>query len=85
MSKTKKSSVVGLKELRANMETYIGRVGRGESITVLRRSQPIFRLSPVDDEESGWEPVVDFTTVDKAGVPLADVLASIRSIDTAHG
>lgn len=76
------SNIVGLKELRENMEVYIKRVNKGESITVFRRSTPLFRLSPVDTTEIGWEPVVDFTKIDKNGVDAKKVLAAIKKI---HG
>ncbi len=75
-------NIIGLKELRENTETYIKRVGRGESITVVRRSTPLFRLTPVDAEETGWETVADFTTVNDAGVSARDLLASLRKL---HG
>lgn len=75
-------NIIGLKELRENTETYIKRVGRGESITVVRRSTPLFRLTPVDAEETGWETVVDFTTIDDKGVSARDILASLRKM---HG
>ena len=88
IAKTKnKSSIVGLKELRTDMEHYIARVDRGESFTVVRRSQPIFRLTPVDDE-AGWETIVDFTEVRPRGVPaqkVLDVLRSIREKESANG
>jgi prevent-host-death family protein len=71
-------NIIGLKELRENMETYITRVNRGESIIVVRRSTPLFRLTPIDTEESGWEPIADFTAIDKKGVSARDILASIR-------
>jgi len=80
-TKTKKTTV-GLKELRENMETYIKRVNNGESITVFRRSTPLFRLSPVDDDEMGWETVVDFTKINKHGVPATEVLAALKKM---HG
>jgi len=80
-TKTQKSTV-GLKELRENMETYIERVSKGESITVFRRSTPLFRLSPVDTEEAGWETVVDFTKINKNGVSAKDILATIKKM---HG
>lgn len=80
-SKIKKQTIVGLKELRENMELYIKRVGKGESITVMRRSTPIFNISPVDDE-SGWETVIDFTEINPRGVPAKDVLNAIRRL---HG
>lgn len=74
--------IVGLKELRENMETYIKRVNKGESITVFRRLTPLFTLSPVDTEEIGWETIADFTTLKKEGVSARDILASIKKI---HG
>jgi prevent-host-death family protein len=75
-------NIIGLKELRENTETYIKRVNRGESITVVRRSTPLFRLTPVDAEEIGWETVVDFTSLDEKGVSARDILASLRKM---HG
>jgi len=79
--KTKKSTV-GLKELRENMEDYITRVGKGESITVFRRSTPLFTLTPIDVEEAGWETVVDFTKETGRGVPVEQLLASMKKM---HG
>ena len=78
---TKVKNIIGLKELRENMETYITRVGKGESITVLRRNEPIFRLSPIDEEELGWESIVDFTKINPQGVPVEDVLKALRKIN----
>ena len=75
-------NIIGLKELRENTETYIKRVNRGESITVVRRSTPIFRITPVDAEEIGWETVLDFTAVDEKGVSARDILSSLRKM---HG
>lgn len=80
-TKTKKTTV-GLKELRENMETYIKRVNAGETLTVFKRSTPLFRLSPVDAEETGWETVIDFTKINNDGVPASDVLAAIKKM---HG
>ncbi len=74
-------NIVGLKELRENTETYIRRVNRGESIIVVRRSTPLFRLTPIDTGEMGWESVADFTTLDERGVSAKDVLASLRKLN----
>ena len=79
-TKAQKTAIVGLKELRENMESYIARVQQGEIITVMRRSTPIFKLSPVSDVE--WESVADFTLIDKDGVSGKEILAKIRRI---HG
>lgn len=78
----KVKNIIGLKELRENTETYIERVSRGESITVVRRSTPLFRLTPIDAEEAEWETVADFTTIDETGVSARDILASLRKM---HG
>jgi len=77
-AKQKKAQSVGLKELRENMETYVRRVHRGESITVFRRSTPLFKLAPVDEDEAAWETVVDFTREFGKGVPLDELLDSIK-------
>lgn len=85
MSKTatKQKNIVGLKDLRENMEKYIKRVRKGESLTVFRRSEPVFRITPVDaDDEAGWEMVIDFTEINPNGVPAEDVLRALRRM---HG
>lgn len=76
-----KNSLVGLKELRLNLEKYIARVEKGESMTVIRRSKPVFRIAPVDDKDA-WERVIDFTEIDPRGVPAEKVLEALRSM---HG
>lgn len=75
------NNIIGLKELRENTETYIKRVNSGESITVVRRSTPLFRLTPVDAEETGWESIADFTILDERGVSAKDILASLRRLN----
>jgi antitoxin (DNA-binding transcriptional repressor) of toxin-antitoxin stability system len=77
-----KTNTVGLKELRENMDAYIKRLDKGESFTVIRRSKPVFRLAPVvEDEDIGWETVVDFTKVRKGGVLAEDIILAIKKID----
>jgi antitoxin (DNA-binding transcriptional repressor) of toxin-antitoxin stability system len=73
-------NIVGLKELRENIDTYITRIQNGESLTVMRRSKPIFRITPVETEEDEWQTLVDFTKIQKNGVPLEDVQHAIQHI-----
>jgi antitoxin (DNA-binding transcriptional repressor) of toxin-antitoxin stability system len=82
--KVKQSQIIGLRELRENMEEYISRVKKGASFTIARRSQPIFEISPVGavEDESLWETVVDFTTIDPNGVSAREVLYSLKKL---HG
>ena len=68
-------SIIGLKELRQNIEKYAARVQKGESLIIMRRSKPLFRISPVEDEE--WEAVIDFTKIRKGGIPLEELLSRL--------
>jgi len=76
-------NIVGLKELRENMDSYISGVQKGRSFIVVRRSQPIFRLAPVDiwGDDGVWETVVDLTKIKKGGVPIDDVIASLKRLN----
>lgn len=75
---TKSKNIIGLKELRENMETYITKVQNGEKVTVFRRSTPIFTINPVTSTESEWETVIDFTEVDKEGVSGREILRLLK-------
>lgn len=69
--------VIGLKELRENADAYISKVSRGDSFIVVRRSRPVFKISPVDDESELWETIVDFTKINKGGVELKELLSRL--------
>ncbi|MEX2033236.1 MAG: type II toxin-antitoxin system prevent-host-death family antitoxin [Candidatus Colwellbacteria bacterium] len=68
-----KAKIVGVKELRLNLQKYIDKVRQGESFTVVRRSKPVFKITPTEDENL-WEPVIDFTEIKRGGVPLKELL-----------
>ena len=70
------NKIIGLKELRQHTQKYISRIQRGESFLVVRRSKPVFKVAPPDEEEL-WEPVVDFTKIQKGGILLKDVLSRL--------
>ena len=72
------SQVVGLKELRENIEAYIAQIKKGKSFIVARRSRPVFKISGVsEDEGNAWERVADFSKIKKGGVPLRDLLSRL--------
>lgn len=80
--KRAKQRIVGLKELRENMEEYIAAVERGEKVTVVRRSKPVFVLQHPDDDEDQWETVIDFTEGGtQSGVDMREVLTAIKKMD----
>lgn len=70
--------LIGLKEFRENVSSYTKKVNSGQSFIVLRKSKPLFKIVPV--EEESWETVIDFTKVNKGGVPVEDIVAAM-----AHG
>jgi prevent-host-death family protein len=76
------TKVIGLKDLRENTEQYISHVKEGKSFLVVRRSKPIFRVLPVDEwgDEGAWETVADFTTINRRGVPVGEVVASLKRL-----
>jgi antitoxin (DNA-binding transcriptional repressor) of toxin-antitoxin stability system len=68
---------IPLKELEDNVSLYASRVERGESFVVVKRSKPIFRMSPIGAGEEKWEAVVDFTKIRKGGVDLSDLITRL--------
>jgi len=77
MTNKSTTNVIGLKELRQNFDQYIKQVEKGETVTVMRRSKPLFKMTAVESEDE-WETVVDFTKEFGAGVPIAELLSSIK-------
>lgn len=64
------------KELRENVAKYADRVLRGDSFVVMKRSRPLFKISPVD--EDGWETVIDFTKLKKSGISAVELLKKMN-------
>jgi prevent-host-death family protein len=70
------NTIVSLKELREQFPKYIEAVSKGQSFTVVKRSKPIFQLSPIGDE-GDWQTIVDFTTIVDKGIDADKVLAAL--------
>ena len=77
-----KNTVVGIKELRLNLDKYVKEVGRGSSFTVVRRSKPLFRIAPVEeDNETGWVTLFDAGRDNRGkGIAGTEVLRILRRI-----
>lgn len=69
-------SIIGVKELRENLEVYEKQVKQGRSFIVMKRSKPIFKIAPVIDEE--WETVIDFTQFRKQGISVDELLQKLK-------
>ena len=74
------TNIIGLKDLRENTEEYINKVRLGREFTVVRKSKPVFKITPVDvwGDEGVWEVVADFRGLNENGVAARDVLRSLR-------
>jgi len=70
--------IVGLKELRENLPVYEKKIASGDSFLVVKKSRPVFRICPVDqNEEELWEEVADFTRIRKGGIAIEDILSRL--------
>ncbi|MDP3793001.1 MAG: hypothetical protein Q8Q89_04735 [bacterium] len=76
-----KINILGLKELRENMQKYASLVEKGESFIVVKKSKPLFKISSIDEDEGLWETVVDFTKINKNGVSAEKVLKALRKLN----
>ena len=71
------STIVGLKELRENMEKYASLIRKGRSFIVVKRSKPLFKISSVDEDDELWEAVIDFTKLRKGGISAEELLSRL--------
>lgn len=69
-------NIVGVKELRTNLNLYIDQVRKGATFTIVKRSKAVFKIVPMEDEGQ-WEQVVDFTTFRKGGVSISNLLDNL--------
>jgi len=76
MDKTPQTTIIGLKELRDRLSEYIEGVEEGKSFIVVKHSKPVFRMTPVEEDEL-WEPVVDFTAIKPGGIDINDILSRL--------
>ncbi len=73
----KSPAIIGLKELRENLGTYLTAINRGSTFTVVRRSKPIFKITPIANDETIWEPVADFSKIKPGGVNIKEIISRL--------
>jgi antitoxin (DNA-binding transcriptional repressor) of toxin-antitoxin stability system len=66
-------TIIGLKEFRSDVGKVASEVAKGRTFVVVRRSKPLFRVAPVE-EEPQWETAADFTRIEKGGVNIKEIL-----------
>jgi len=71
-------NIIGLKELRQNVSGFAKQIEKGHSFIVVKQSKPLFKISPIEAEETEqWEEVIDFTKIKKGGINLNELLARL--------
>lgn len=50
-----KRAIIGLKELRIDMMKYIKEIEQGKSFIIVKRSKPIFKISPITSDRDIWQ------------------------------
>lgn len=78
------NKLIGLKEFRSRVGEIAARVNRGESFVVLKKSKPVFKISPLSDDEQ-WEEVIDFTKIKKGGINIKQILSRIKRLERRVG
>jgi len=69
--------IIGLKDLRENLPAYAEKIKRGNCFVVVKRSTPLFRICPIDEDESLWEDIIDFTKIKKGGIEVNELLSRL--------
>ncbi len=68
-------TIVGVRDLRKNLESYISQIAQGRSFIVVKRSKPVFIITPIGAGDDTWEEIVDFTKIKKGGVKIEEILS----------
>ena len=66
-------NIITVKKLRENMQKYAEEIKKGQSFIVFKKSQPLFKISPIE-EENDWEEVTDFTKIKRGGIDIKEIL-----------
>ena len=71
-------NLVKLKDLRTNLDKYLIQLNKVGTLTVVRRSEPIFNISTINDTtDDSWEAVIDFTKLKKGGIAIKEILTRL--------
>ncbi len=65
-------NIVSVKNLREDLQGYAQKVKDGQSFIVFKKSTPLFKISPIEEEY--WEEVIDFSKIKKGGINVKELL-----------
>ena len=69
-------NIIGVKELRLNMDKYAQKVQKGNVFLVMRKNKPLFKIVQADSEEQ-WERIGDFSKLEKGGIDVQVLLKAL--------
>jgi prevent-host-death family protein len=75
-------NIVGARELKVRLGTYLGRVRRGQRIVVTDRGQPVAELRPISGEAGVQSILVDLEARGIVARPSRKKLAPFRLIES---
>lgn len=70
-----KNNIIALKEFRLNAQKYIDASAKGNSFIVVKRSHPVFRIEPMEEQ---WETIADFSSLTGGGISAKKLLKALR-------
>ena len=85
MNKSAKK-IIGLREFRENTEKFIQAVKKGKSFIIVRKSEPVFKITAADEwgDEGIWETIVNFREIDSKGVSADKILETFTRLKLAE-
>lgn len=76
------SEVVGVREAKAHLSALLGRVRRGETVTIADRGRPVARLVPMpEDELTLADRIRELEDAGWLTVPAPGARADLRPVD----
>ena len=73
-------NVVGARELKTRLGTYLKRVREGRTLVVTDRGEPVAELRPLPSDESLPSALLKLSTRGAVTLPTIDVLPTFRPI-----
>ena len=75
---------IGVSEARRNLSKLLGRVARGESLTIARHGKPVARLVPIATREERAREMVDRMTELRRQIKLAPLVELMAMTHEGH-
>lgn len=79
--------IIGLKEFRQKVNHLAKEVGKGQSFIIVRRSKPLFRIVPLQEqnENDQWVTLIDFTKINPRGVAIEQIIKALKDGQSKKG